>query len=167
MKELKEYFIMMWKFFNYALSFKGSCSRMLYYCFLSLGYFTATTTKLFETPFTEALGLFIYFYIVLASLQKRCRDFGYRGTLPIFIVSIYFIYWITAVSAGKNYKILFGDISLYIRLLFYFTITSIGFIPETKDKNLTLTSLLLKYPNIYFTVCIGLFFISRYILQHF
>ena len=166
MQGFKEYFIMMRNLFHNALSFSGRCPRILYYCFLSLGYFIVTTVKLFEVANVEILGLLIYFYIVLASVQKRCRDFNYKGTLPILIVSIYFIYWIIVVSIGENYKTYFGNISFYVRLVFFVIITFIGLIPSSKEKDLTLTSPLLKHPNIYFVVCFALFFIGRYVLQN-
>lgn len=103
---------------------------------------------------------------MLASIQKRCRDFNYKGTLPILIVSLYFVYWITVVSLGENYKTYFGNVSLYIRLVFFVLISFIGIIPSSKEKKLTPASPLLKHPNIYFILCIALFCGGRYVLQN-
>lgn len=49
MKNFKETFIEIWILLHYTFSFSGRCPRILYYCFLSLGYFIITTAKLFET----------------------------------------------------------------------------------------------------------------------
>ena len=59
-------------------------------------------------------------------------------------------------------KLGFGGVLLIVIGLWAY----LGLMPSSKAKDLTLTSPLLKHPNVYFVVCIALFFVGRYVLQN-
>ena len=96
----------------------------------------------------------VAFYCVLLLVQKRCRDFGSKGTFfillasacAIFLISIHFLnvkyiarMWVN-VGAGVIFMSFLAFFILFI-------------IPSKSNPDMNLQSPLLKYPLLYTAIC--------------
>ncbi|MBR2136445.1 MAG: hypothetical protein IJ852_00595 [Alphaproteobacteria bacterium] len=96
----------------------------------------------------------VEFYGIMALIQKRCRDFGSKGTLwilaysAVFVIAqaFYFIDLSTIERLWRNVSVGARDCQLIILLLLFL-------IPSKKDADLSLRSPLLKYPFVYVGIC--------------
>lgn len=94
------------------------------------------------------------FYCVIAAVQKRCRDFGSRGTWWILAVSFVMVaneacHFLDAQQVegfwkNINLAVFMGQIMAFLPLFF---------IPSKQDTGANLRSPLLKYPLLYVGVC--------------
>ena len=148
-----------------CVSFNGVLTRLLWECMI-IGYVFYSFFSLTKIPYFDIIGWFCYFYIALSCYQKRCRDLNIRGTLIILGVSIFFIMVEMTRSLNIERTDVLLTISKFIFLIYLGVYLYAQFMPSSKEKDLSLTSPLLKHPNIYFVVCFALFFIGRYVLQN-
>ena len=149
-----------------CVSFNGVLTRLHFWECMIIGYVFYSFFSLTEIPYFDIIGWFCYFYIALSCYQKRCRDLNIRGTLIILGVSIFFIMVEMMRSLNIERTDVLFTISKFIFLIYLGIYLYAQFMPSSKEKGLTLTSPLLKHPNVYFVICVALFFIGRYVLQN-
>ncbi len=121
-----------------------------------------------EILFLTLLSALLVFYAMLAVIQKRSRDLKMKGTLFILSYSMFFPVLIYSKLLGienvmgNNYlkNIFCGIIILYILV-----VTFLVFMPGSKEKDLSLTSPLLKHPKIYTIACLAIAFIVFYTIH--
>lgn len=110
----------------------------------------------------------VAFYCVLLLVQKRCRDFGSKGTWWILAVTFSMIFnkafqFIDMHTAdglwGSLHKCAFwGQLIIFLPLLI---------IPSKPDADINLRSLLLKYPLLYTAVCWVLAIVATLAVSHY
>lgn len=106
-------------------------------------------------------------FVMLASIQKRCRNMNIRGTIFISTFSVllpiifYFKY-------ARINSIHFSDdktVYIYLVLILFLSCHLILLIfPGKKEKNMELISPLLRHPYLYVGVCYMFYLIGFYVL---
>ena len=115
---------------------------------------------------TYCAGLLLFLGL-LTTIQKRCRDFGSKGTLWILILTVimflnYARYFIVNANTDEFWSYFAkADGILTIILLFLF------FIPSKSEPDMKLRSPLLKYPLLYMVICVGLAIALTLIVNHY
>lgn len=153
-------YILLKKTFNFFFSYSGTINSGDFWISMILLSYLG---QILERYNIYNIILLIIFYSVLALIQKRCRDIGYKGTFCVFLITMCAFYLnISDIIQPDIRKLGFGGVLLIVIGLWAY----LGLMPSSKEKDLTLTSPLLKHPNAYFVVCIALFFVGRYVLQN-
>ncbi len=159
-------------FITFHLSFKGAIPYSEFWGIVLFGYLLFYILSNFPGTTFRIIGWFCYFYVVLGACQRRCRDLHIKGTPIILIVSAFYITTaltsyidvsiVECIPQISNSTYLYGIVPAYVCALL-----ALVFIPGKKEPDLTLTSPLLKYPNIYFIVCCALYLIAKYFMPRF
>ena len=87
-----------------------------------------------------------------------------KGTLILFIVSVYFIFLSDTFDLKKVdfSSINISDMVSIVGTLLYYGVFLFALLADgAKDKNLNLTGSLLKYPKVYFFVCCIVYWYSK------
>jgi uncharacterized membrane protein YhaH (DUF805 family) len=167
-QEIKEIFISWKSIIRFMFSFNGIVTRKQFVVALLL------LCVIFQPFYLEEYSLklsyiteLIAFYCVLLLVQKRCRDFGAKGTFWILAVTIMMIaskgchfidnsmadFWINI-----NRAIITVQIMVFLLLIL---------IPSQPNPNMNLRSPLLKYPLLYTAVCWGLAICATLTVNHY
>lgn len=144
-------------------------------CMNRLQFFGAVITLCLFFNFVTAQGIFWLtflcfwplFYGMIAAVQKRSRDIGKKGTSFVVIYSLFLycthiVNFIQAQNISLNtniYKIVFVVMVVYL-----LSFVLLLFWRGKKEKDLALTSPLLKNPQKYFAVWLGIILLSDAIL---
>lgn len=139
--------------FPSIFSFNGVLNRSLAWATALIIYFVLECISWLELPLiTYLFGLFS-FYCILALVQKRCRDFGSKGTLWILFITIVMlsqsIIYYTEILENRS---LSESIHQTARIL-YCIVAVILFIPSKPNVDMELNSPLLRYPLLYSVIC--------------
>ena len=133
------------------LSVKGVLNKYQFLAVvIALSIFNSWIKMLNSAIITYLFGLLL-FYCFFAAIQKRCRDFGNKGTIFILIATTMMLV-VYAVYMLDDHSVILS----YAKGIVIFTILCIlplFFIPSKKEKDETLCSPLLKYPLLYAVVC--------------
>ena len=135
-------------------SYKGTLSRSLGWATAIILSFITQTIGWLNNEIVSYISDLMIIYCVLALIQKRCRDFGSKGTFwilaysAVFVIAqaFYFIDLSTIERLWRNVSVGARDCQLIILLLLFL-------IPSKKDADLNLRSPLLKYPFVYVGIC--------------
>ncbi len=156
----------------FSLSFNGALARLEYWAILIFGNLLFNILSEFPGAEFRIIGWFCRFYVELNATQRRCRDLHIKGTPIILIVSAFYITTaltsyidvniVECIPQISNSTYLYGIVPAYIC-----TLIALVSIPGKKEPDLTLTSPLLKYPNIYFAVCCTLYLIAKHFMPRF
>ena len=145
---------------SFYFSFNGTFNRLQFFgALVTLNFFFNFVAAQGILFFTFACGLTV-FYATLAAIQKRCRDIGQKGSVCILIFSA--AYPATCyLDYMKEQNIFINDsvekiLALFIGL-YLLVYLFLQFMPEAKEKEMNLSSPLLKYPKIYFVICVIIF----------
>ena len=139
--------------FPSIFSFNGVLNRSLAWATALIIYFVLECISWLELPLiTYLFGLFS-FYCILALVQKRCRDFGSRGTFWILFITIVMLFqsviYYTEILENRS---LSENIRQTARIL-YCIAAVILFIPSKPNVDMELNSPLLRYPLLYSVIC--------------
>ena len=101
---------------------------------------------------TYCIGL-ICFYALLAAIQKRCRDFGSKGTFWVLLATVIMLlgsvlYFMDLANADILWKRV-----AQTEVLLMLVLCALFFIPSKPEPDMNLRSPLLKYPLLYVAVC--------------
>ena len=147
------------------LSVKGVLNRSQFLSIVMILSILNSWGKLLHSEvFEYFFGLFLFFGLS-AAIQKRCRDFGSRGTFfilcsTVLMLVLYAVYMVESQNV----------IILYVRYVVLFALLCLVllfFIPGKEEKDANLCSPLLKYPLLYAVICwilaiAATFAVSRY-----
>lgn len=135
-------------------SYKGTLTRSLGWATAVILYFMTQTIGWLNSEVISYIANLMICYCTLALIQKRCRDFGSKGTFWILAYSVAFTvaqaFQFTDINEleplWRNVCIVAQDCQLIILFLLFL-------IPSKKDADLELRSPLLKYPFVYMGIC--------------
>ena len=145
---------------SFYFSFNGTFNRLQFFgALVTLNFFFNFMAAQDILFLTFICGLTV-FYATLAAIQKRCRDIGQKGSVCILIFSAAYpaTRYLDYVNEQNIFinetmkKILATFIGLYL-LVYLF----LQFMPGAKEKEMNLSSPLLKHPKIYFAICVTIF----------
>ena len=148
---------------SFYFSYKGTFNRLQFFgaiiTFCLLFNFVGIQdifwlTFLFSVP---------VFYGMIAAVQKRSRDIGKKGTGFILIYSLFLycgniIYFVKLQNISLN--IICYEVMFIVTVAYWLSFILLLFIRGKKEKNLSLTSPLLKSPIKYLSIWIGIFLLS-------
>ncbi len=105
------------------------------------------------------LGSYIDFYCSFVAIQKRCKDFGSKGTIYLIIFSIFYpVIRIFGYFGFINKEMLnipdYLYLVIYVIYIIYWIVLLLK--PPSKEKNPNIISPIFKHPIIYFSICIVL-----------
>ncbi len=151
----------------FSLSFNGALARLEYWAILIFGNLLFNILSEFPGTEFKITGWFCRFYVELNATQRRCRDLHIKGTPIILIVSAFYI--TTALTSYIDVNIVecIPQISDVMIPVYICTLIALVSIPGKKEPDLTLTSPLLKYPNIYFAACCALYLVLKHFMPRF
>ena len=136
------------------LSVKGMLNKGQFLAVvMALFIFYSWIRMLNSAIITYLFGLLL-FYCFFAAIQKRCRDFGNKGTMFILSATIMMLVVYAVYTLDGHNDILLCAMSIVIFTIL--CILPLFFIPSKKEKDETLCSPLLKYPLLYAVICWGL-----------
>lgn len=108
------------------------------------------------------------FISTIFAVQKRCRDFHYDGTILILGFSpwIYLLQWWNYIRVHDLPTTIISVLPYHSAMIIAGTLTYLFliFMPGKKEKTFTETSILLKYPTLYFGVWSIIYFVGFYVL---
>lgn len=158
-KEYKKNIIHIW--YNvkenicFAFLFKNIVNRWHFVIFLLfINALFKSFNLVYDSRILSYLEDLMLFYAILALIQKRCRDFGSKGTFWILAYSVAFtvvqVFHFTDIDKleplWRNIYVVGLDLQVAIFLFLFL-------IPSKKDAELKLRSPLLKYPFVYVAIC--------------
>lgn len=156
-----------WKFF---FSTKGSLGRLDYLGVTCIFNLVLEQAMKFDCIYADICAYMMFFSACIAAVQKRCRDIKIKGTFFILIFSvmlpiIFYLKYIRLhqVTIPDNWKVVGG----LVIFLFFVCYAILLLFPGNNEKNTDLTSVLLKYPYIYLSVCFIFYLIGFYQLIQF
>ncbi|MBQ8481955.1 MAG: hypothetical protein IJ532_05425 [Alphaproteobacteria bacterium] len=129
------------------LSVKGVLNKYQFLAVvIALSIFNSWIKMLNSAIITYLFGLLL-FYCFFAAIQKRCRDFGNKGTIfilsaTIMMLAVYAIYMLEGPRVILSY-------AMGIVMFTILCILPLFFIPSKEEKDENLRSPLLKYPLVY------------------
>ena len=134
-------------------SFKGRLNWRFAWATAIIIYLLIELVSLFEIPIINYLFGLLMFYCILALVQKRCRDFGSRGTFWVLYITFTMFLKSTVyyLSSVVNKPIL--ETVQQMDRIAYCLLFILFFIPSKPDADENLRSPLLKYPLLYTSVC--------------
>ncbi len=110
----------------------------------------------------------VAFVSTVFAVQKRCRDLHYKGTIFILAFSplIYILQWWSYIRVHDLPTTIISVLPYHLTILDIGTLTYLFliFMPGKKEKTFTETSILLKYPTLYFGIWIIIYFVGFYAL---
>ncbi len=116
-------------------------------------YFVVQCISWLEIPLITYISGLLFFYCVLALVQKRCRDFNSAGTFWIIYVTITMIlissiYFVDVFNSEYIYRNIWRLSNFCYAFLVFPMI-----IPSKPNPDMNLRSPLLKYPFLYTAIC--------------
>lgn len=137
-------------------SFEGKIGRNQFFFVMVL--IGLCRQVLFSNMLLKYIVSLLLFYIVLATVQKRCRDFASKGTVYIILYSLVLLVFasnsfiIEHISdrIWENIRIMVMLIAAIISAIVFITLSYKISVP---NPDMCLRSPLLKYPLLYTAVC--------------
>ena len=137
-------------------SFEGKIGRnQFFFVMVLIGLCRQT---LFSNILLKYIAGLLLFYIVLATVQKRCRDFNSNGTVYVVLYSVvlfvfasnFFVTEHVFNRIVENIRIMMMLVASIISVIIFITLS---YKISKPNSNMSLRSPLLKYPLLYTAVC--------------
>ena len=135
-----------------AYSVKGVLRRSLFFVVIVSFSFMFSLIEIFNIRLLTYLVGLLFFYGLLAAVQKRCCDFNYCGTFFILILTFSMFFTSALYFVDVSQDIFLKRLS-QINSCLQIILISLFIIPSKKDVDMCLRSPLLKYPLIYTAIC--------------
>ena len=132
------------------VSYDGVIGRNQFFLTTLLWAICVRSVALLKQPLLSYICGLLLFYCVLAMVQKRCRDLGYKGTFCILIYSITTIltaafYFVDETEFIFGWRVITLIFAICLVITFIFLAYKIGKV----EPDLNVRSPLLKYPLLY------------------
>ena len=138
----------------YFTIFEGRINRNQFFCTVALIYFCLYYIETWNSNFLEYISMLLLFPWLLATVQKRCCDFGVKGTGYIFAYTIFFIVFLLSSFTSINEIVMYWRyIYGFCHLLSVIIFITLSYKPSNSNPNMSLRSPLLKYPLLYTAIC--------------
>ena len=156
---------------NFLFSFKGSLNVVEFIMVLlvirALFYPLGSWVK-YSLQFSYLIDL-VLFYCVIVAVQKRCRDFGSRGTWWLLAVSLTMLFDKACHFIDiQKAEILWKDVRLMTLIMQIVVFLPLFLIPSQQEKIAAEErSFLLKYPLLYVFICWSIAIAATLTVNHY
>ena len=154
---------------HYLLSCKGFFGRLDYLGIVCILNFISDGILHLNIIIFNIM-VYAVLFVMLASIQKRCRDMNIRGTFFILIFSVLLpiIFYLKYARINSIHFSEDKTVPICLVLILFLSCHLILLLfPGKKEKNMELISPLMKYPYIYVGVCYMFYLIGFYYLMQF
>lgn len=167
------------RFYHDFILFDGCIHRLKYMIYIILINLVVSSVNVSNLTATNITIFLVSLYVLVLITLKRCRDFGYDGTLAILITSLaypinnYFQYLRAAYGQEMPYKEYFSNgclktifaIILIVNIAYMFALLLTPGIKD-EEKDCSLTSPLFKNRCLYMGFFFVLYLIGYYAFTH-
>ena len=137
-------------------SFEGKIGRnQFFFVMVLIGLCQQT---LFSNILLKYIVSLLLFYIVLATVQKRCRDFNSNGTVYVVLYSLVWLvfasnFFVTEHIANRIIENIRIMIMLTVAIISVIIFITLSYKISKPNPDMSLRSPLLKYPLLYTVIC--------------
>ena len=148
-------------------SFEGILNRQYAWGTVAVIYAFLCIVNVLRIPLITYIVGLMSFYWILALVQKRCRDFGSKGTFWVIFVTLIMVLESSLYFVDVFHSELIWKYIWYASGIMYICLLIPALIPGKPDADINLRSPLLKYPLLYTAVCWVLAIVATLAVNHY